>query len=99
MANRTNDEVEVERCTTCGEPAHASETDDAGRCAPCMIAAGDFPLYPCRECGTTVASKVALAPDNYPLCADCGGDIDPRDALRADDDGMAQWGAPEGFGG
>lgn len=26
---------EVTRCPECGEPAHASETDDEGRCAPC----------------------------------------------------------------
>jgi DNA-directed RNA polymerase subunit RPC12/RpoP len=27
--------VTVDRCPDCGEPAHASETDDAGRCKGC----------------------------------------------------------------
>lgn len=30
-------DVEVERCPDCGEPTHASESDDTGRCARCDL--------------------------------------------------------------
>lgn len=34
----------VTTCTGCQQPAHASETDDHGRCIPCMLRAGVRPI-------------------------------------------------------
>lgn len=39
----------IERCTSCGEPTHPSESDDEGRCERCMRAAGVTPIAPDRE--------------------------------------------------
>lgn len=38
--------TDIDSCPTCSKPTHASESDDAGRCVPCMTAAGDAPLLP-----------------------------------------------------
>jgi len=34
------------RCPDCGNFTHASDSDDDGRCVPCMRAAGIEPIYP-----------------------------------------------------
>lgn len=39
--DRALDDLAVSRCSDCGEPAHASETDDSDRCATCAAAAGE----------------------------------------------------------
>ena len=39
-SSRSREELEreIERCPVCQEATHASESDDAGRCAPCAAA-------------------------------------------------------------
>lgn len=40
MCDGCADERGITRCPDCGDPTHASESDDDGRCVPCMRAAG-----------------------------------------------------------
>jgi hypothetical protein len=38
--------VAIDRCAGCGQPAHASESDDRGFCAACAIKSGTPHLHP-----------------------------------------------------
>ena len=46
--------VSVSRCSGCGEPAHASETDDLDRCAKCAELAGEPHVTECAYCAALV---------------------------------------------
>lgn len=69
--------VTIDLCSVCARPAHASETDDAGRCTSCMAVLGAAPIVPPVEPMQPADLLPLTACCNEPIdrsgcCAGCG---------------------------
>ena len=40
--SRTNQDLHIDTCPVCTRPAHASESDDYGRCTDCIVTDGQI---------------------------------------------------------